>query len=177
MKIPNKIHLFIVLLFIGLLCVNVPIIKAVRLTAVKIQKPVLYFTMDENRQEEFVICFTHSVNRRPVYDYIRVEQDGFMVVKSRYDAFGAGMPEYSMDTDMRLTWAPDGWLELININRRLDTFTLFTGAVIANHTLTVRDKVITLSDIVTPGEPVEFKVAKISLLELLNAKLKGGYVE
>ena len=43
--------------------------------------------------EEWMISYTHSVNRRPVYDFLRVEGNGLRILRSRYDAFGAGMPE------------------------------------------------------------------------------------
>jgi len=43
--------------------------------------------------EEWMISYTHSVNRRPVHDFLRVEGNGLRILRSRYDAFGAGMPE------------------------------------------------------------------------------------
>ena len=45
--------------------------------------------------EEFVLSFVHSVNKRPVYDTLRAEGDHLVIVKSRFDSFGAGMPEAS----------------------------------------------------------------------------------
>ena len=38
--------------------------------------------------EEVVLSFTHSVNRRPVYDTLRPAGDHIVIVKSRFDAFG-----------------------------------------------------------------------------------------
>src|SRR4030042_1292299 len=60
--------------------------------------------------EEVVLAFVHSVNRRPVYDTIRVASDRLVVVKSVFDSFGAGMPEASTE-EGTLRVAEDGWLE------------------------------------------------------------------
>ena len=57
-----------------------------------------------------MLSFVHSVNRRPVYDTLRVERDHLVIVRSRYDSFGAGMPEASTP-EGTLTIAKDGWLE------------------------------------------------------------------
>ena len=48
--------------------------------------------------EEFVLSFIHSVNRRPVYDTIRMARDHLVVVSNPGStAFGAGMPEHSTE--------------------------------------------------------------------------------
>jgi hypothetical protein len=60
--------------------------------------------------EEVVLSFVHSVNRRPVYDTLRLETDHLVIVRSRFDSFGAGMPEMSTQ-DGTLTVGEDGWLE------------------------------------------------------------------
>ena len=60
--------------------------------------------------QEFVLSFVHSVNRRPVYDTLRVEVDHLVIVRSRFDTFGAGMPEASTP-GRHADVAKDGWME------------------------------------------------------------------
>jgi len=104
--------------------------------------------------EEFVLSFTHSVNRRPVYDTIRVARDHVVVVKSRYDAFGAGMPEHST-AEGTFRVAADGWIEW-TINRPMPEVVVRVGRV-ANHTLHLKDREIPLASLVTPGTAVALR--------------------
>jgi len=66
--------------------------------AITATKQGRWFVRGNGRGEEFVLSFIHSVNKRPVYDTLRIEGDHLLIVKSRYDSFGAGMPETSTGT-------------------------------------------------------------------------------
>ncbi len=98
--------------------------------------------------EEFVLSFIHSVNKRPVYDTLRAEKGRVVVVKSRFDAFGAGMPETSTEQGI-LRLAKDGWLEWTT-NRPLPEVTVRVGRV-ANHTLHLKGRSIPLTELARPG--------------------------
>ena len=110
-----------------------PLYPALQITNVK--KGEVLFCVRMAEGEEFILSFIHSVNKRPVYDTIRVEKDHLLIVKSRFDSFGAGMPEASID-GMQLRFDKDGWLEWI-VNRPVSEVTLFVGWV-ANRSLHVR---------------------------------------
>lgn len=116
--------------------------------------------------EEFVIAYVHSVNRRPVYDTLRVEREGLRIVKSRFDAFGAGIPE-TATAGHPLQFGPDGWLEY-TVDRPVQDVTLFIGRV-AQHTLQLKGRSIALSDLETPGSAVRFSVERQSLLRTWRA--------
>lgn len=113
--------------------------------------------------EEFVISYVHSVNRRPVHDTLRVERAGLRIVKSVFDAFGAGIPETASEGHP-LRRRPDGWLEY-TVDRSVDEVTLFVGRV-ADHQLTVKHRVIPLNHLEAPGSAVRFSVEKLSSLQL-----------
>ncbi len=106
---------------------------------------------DMTEGEEFVLSFTHSVNRRPVYDTLRVARDHLVIVKSRFDAFGAGMPETTTEQGT-FRVAEDGWLEW-TINRPLPEVIVRVGRV-ANHTLRLKGREIRLADLAEPGTPL-----------------------
>lgn len=101
--------------------------------------------------EEFDLRFVHSVNRRPVVDTLRIEPGRLVVVKSRYDAFGAGMPEGSTE-EGRLAVLPDGRLEW-TVERALPEIAVRVGRV-AEHTLIVRGRRFRLADLAAPGTAV-----------------------
>ncbi len=113
--------------------------------------------------DEFVLSFTHSVNRRPVYDTIRVARGHVVVVKSRYDAFGAGMPEHST-AEGTLRVAEDGWIEWTT-NRSMPEVVVRVGRV-ANHMLHLKGQEIPLASLSTPGTAVALRSQTYSEFDL-----------
>ncbi len=119
--------------------------------------------------EEFIISFTHSVNRRPVHDTLRAETDHMTIVSSRFDAFGAGMPETST-AEGTLTVAEDGWL-LWTVNRPVPEVVVRVGRV-ADHILTLKGHDIHLADLAPPGTALTFQVRRATMIE----RMKGRYL-
>ena len=115
--------------------------------------------------EEFVLSYVHSVNKRPVYDTLRAEADHLVIVGSRFDSFGAGMPEASTQNGT-LTVSKGSWLEWI-VNRAVPEITVRVGWV-AEHTLHIKGREIRLADLAEPGKPLTMRVRKIRLLDLLK---------
>jgi hypothetical protein len=117
--------------------------------------------------EEFVISFVHSVNRRTVYDTLRVEGDHLVIEKSRFDAFGAGMPEAST-SEGTLAVAPDGWLEW-TVNRPVPEVTVRVGRV-ADHILHFKGREIRLADLSEPGTALTFRTRKARWLDFMKGR-------
>lgn len=117
--------------------------------------------------QEFVLSFVHSVNRRPVYDTLRVEADHLVIVRSRFDTFGAGMPEASTQ-DGTLSVAEDGWLEW-TVNRPTPEVTVRVGRV-ADHTVHYKGRDIRLSDLAEPGSALTLRVRKSRYLDLMKSR-------
>lgn len=117
--------------------------------------------------EEFVLAFTHSVNRRPVYDTLRAEGDHLVIVGSRFDAFGAGMPE-SSTADGRLAVASDGWLEW-TVNRPVPEVTVRVGRV-ADHHLHLKGREIPLAALAEPGRALTLRVRNARWVDLMKGR-------
>jgi hypothetical protein len=117
--------------------------------------------------EEFVLSFVHSVNKRPVYDTLRAEADHLVIVRSRFDSFGAGMPEASTD-EGTLIVAPDGWLEW-TVNRPVPEITVRVGWV-AEHKLNLKGREIRLAGLAQPGTPLTMRVRKARMLDLMKGR-------
>ena len=117
--------------------------------------------------EEFVLSFVHSVNKRPVYDTLRAEADHLVIVGSRFDSCGAGMPEASTP-EGTLTIAKDGWLEW-TVNQAVPEITVRVGWV-AEHTLHIQGREIRLADLAEPGKPITVRVRKIRMLDLFKGR-------
>ncbi|OGB95952.1 MAG: hypothetical protein A2Z31_01705 [candidate division NC10 bacterium RBG_16_65_8] len=117
--------------------------------------------------EEVVLAFVHSVNRRPVYDTIRVASDRLVVVKSVFDSFGAGMPEASTEEGtLRVT--ENGWLEW-TINRPMPEVVVRIGWV-ANHTLRLKGRQVALADLASPGTAVALRPRTYSWFDLWKGR-------
>ncbi len=112
-----------------------------------------------NQGDTCVMSFIHSVNRRPVYDTWRFEADHIVIVKSRFDAFGAGMPESSTD-EGTLAVLDNGWLEW-TVNKPVPEVIVRVGRV-ANHTLLLKGREFPLADLAEPGSALRFKVRRAS---------------
>lgn len=115
--------------------------------------------------EEFMLSFVHSVNRRPVYDTFEIAGDQLVIVSSRFDAFGAGMPETS-GGEGKLEVDAGGWLRW-SLRRPMPSVDLFVGRV-ANHTLHIRGRQTALADLVEPGTSVTIRTAGYSLLDAVK---------
>ena len=113
--------------------------------------------------EEFILAFVHSVNRRPVYDTLRAERDHLVIVRSRFDTFGAGMPEATTEQGT-LRIAGDGWLEW-TVNRPLPEVIVRVGRV-AEHTLRLKGRAIPLKELAEPGTPLSMRTHQRSTYRL-----------
>lgn len=113
--------------------------------------------------EEFVLAYVHSVNRRPVYDTLRAAGDHLVIVSSRFDSFGAGMPD---GTDGQLTFAPDGWL-VYRVERPVAEVVVRVGRV-AEHTLHIKEQALVLARLAPPGSPLRFKVTRVAIVDLIK---------
>lgn len=112
-----------------------------------------------NQGDTCVMSFLHSVNKRPVFDTWQFEADRIVIVKSRFDSFGAGMPESSTD-EGTLAVLDDGWLEW-TVNRPVPDLIVRVGRV-ANHTLLLKGREFPLADLAEPGSALRFAVRRVS---------------
>lgn len=121
--------------------------------------------------EEFVIAYVHSVNRRPVEDTLRVEGRGLRIVHSRFDAFGAGIPETGTP-EHPLRTLPDGRLEYV-VDRPVEEVTVRVGRV-AEHTLKLKGRSLRLDRLQPPGRALRLTVERQSLFEIVRAERRHG---
>lgn len=159
---------FRIIIFAGIFCAGLlflPVIKALEISDFKTRGKLLLIRMQSG--EEFCISFIHSVNRRPVYDTLKVEDDHLVIVRSRFDSFGAGMPE-SSTREGTLAIAKDGWMEWTT-NRPVPDVTVRVGWT-ADHTLHIRNRKIRLAELAEPGSALTMRVRNISMIDFLKGR-------
>ncbi|OGO79532.1 MAG: hypothetical protein A2Y23_09695 [Clostridiales bacterium GWB2_37_7] len=155
------------ILVLAILILNVPILDRFTISNGKTGEIVYIDNIDNVK--EFVVSFKHSVNRTPVNEFIRVQGNKFLVYKTTFFSYGAGMPEYDSGSGEKLT-LNNGLVQIENMNRELENFTYLVGTY-ADHTLNYKDKSMKLSELIAPQNPAFFSVGRITLFELIKYKL------
>ncbi|HCJ58624.1 hypothetical protein SDC9_146462 [bioreactor metagenome] len=140
-----------------------PLFSMFTITDAETGKIVFNDRMIDNK--EFYTSFIHSVNRMPVNEYYRIEDDHFIVYKTTFYAYGAGMPDFE-DYKQKPVLV-DGMVQIDNLDIKMDSFSIFVGTI-ANHSLTINNKTYYLSDFVEPGKSAIFKIKMVSLYALLR---------
>lgn len=149
----------------GLAVLSYPWISALVISEVRTGHILWCSPMKEG--EEFVLSFTHSVNRRPVFDTLRVQGDHLVIVKSVFDTFGAGMPEASTE-EGQFSVLPGGWLQW-SLNRPVPEIILRVGEV-ANHVLMIKAREFSLAELAKPGTALAFRVRTVSFFAAMKGR-------
>lgn len=125
---------------------------------------IVYMNKISN-MNEFHITFIHSVNRMPVNEYYKIINNKFIVYKTTFYSYGAGMPDFQ-DLGQRPV-LKDGMVCIDNLNINMESFSIFIGTI-ANHSLNFSNKKYYLSQFIMPGKSAFFKIRKVSLYRLLR---------
>ncbi|WP_157152804.1 DUF1850 domain-containing protein [Brachyspira murdochii] len=148
------IIIFIVLLFI-------PLFPRLILNSVKNNKINMILKIDN---KQFVISYTHSVNKGRVRDFYFIDKNGNIVLdKTRFVSYGAGIAEPEKNENIVIT---DDYIEINNINRIIKNFYLFIG-VVANHTIIIDDKIIELDKFFEPQTNIKIEYKKLSIFDYI----------
>ncbi|CCY74624.1 DUF1850 domain-containing protein [Brachyspira aalborgi] len=124
-------------------------------------------------KKEFIISYTHSVNRGRVRDYYIIKSKYIILSKTRFMSYGAGIPEPEKRQKFRET---EDYIEISDINRKIDNLYLFVGTI-ANHKIEIDEKKIELKEIFKPQENIKIEYKILSIFEyiklLILNKLEG----
>ncbi len=147
--------------------INVPLLSRFTISDGKTGEIVFIENIDDVRN--FIVTFRHSVNRTPVNEFIRIQGNKFIVYKTTFYSYGAGMPEYYEGNKQKIT-INNGMVQIENIDLELDNFTYKVGTY-AEHRFSYSDKSMKLSDLIRPQNPAFFSIERISLFEIIKYEL------
>jgi hypothetical protein len=125
---------------------------------------------------EFIISYTHSVNKGRVKDFIKVSPDYSLTVeKTRFVSYGAGIPEPEEGQKFIKT---DEYLEIQDINLNKPFFVQAVG-VIANHAIEINGKIYYLRNYFKPQTSlrIEYKKVFLPVFLLKNCNRAGGVID
>lgn len=115
-------------------------------------------------KKEFIISYTHSVNRGRVRDYYIIKSKYIILSKTRFMSYGAGIPE--PEKKQKFTETED-YIEISDINRKIDNLYLFVGTI-ANHKIEIDEKKIELKEIFKPQENIKIEYKILSIFEYIK---------
>ena len=115
-------------------------------------------------KKEFIISYTHSVNRGRVRDYYIIKSKYIILSKTRFMSYGAGIPE--PEKRQKFTETED-YIEISEINRKIDNLYLFVGTI-ANHKIEIDEKKIELKEIFKPQENIKIEYKILSIFEYIK---------
>lgn len=115
-------------------------------------------------KKEFIISYTHSVNRGRVRDYYIIKSKYIILSKTRFMSYGAGIPEPEKRQKFRET---EDYIEISDINRKIDNLYLFVGTI-ANHKIEIEEKKIELKEIFKPQENIKIEYKILSIFEYIK---------
>ncbi|HOE57670.1 MAG TPA: DUF1850 domain-containing protein [Bacillota bacterium] len=160
-----KSYVFTVIVIISIiLLLNVPMFDKFTISNGKTGKIV--YIDDIDNVKEFTVSFRHSVNRTPVNEFIKIQGKKFIVYKTTFYSYGAGMPEFDASGKQKVT-IEKGLVQIENIDRELECFAYLVGTY-ADHTLSYKDMSMKLSELIEPQNPAFFSVSKVTPFELIK---------
>ena len=115
-------------------------------------------------KKEFIISYTHSVNRGRVRDYYIIKSKYIILSKTRFMSYGAGIPE--PEKRQKFTETED-YIEISDINRKIDNLYLFVGTI-SNHKIEIDEKKIELKEIFKPQENIKIEYKILSIFEYIK---------
>ena len=115
-------------------------------------------------KKEFIISYTHSVNRGRVRDYYIIKSKYIILSKTRFMSYGAGIPEPEKRQKFIET---EDYIEISDINRKIDNLYLFVGTI-ANHRIEIDGEEIELKEIFKPQENIKIEYKILSIFEYIK---------
>lgn len=113
--------------------------------------------------KSFTIKYIHSVERTPVWEMYTIEEGEIVLEETVFQSYGAGLPATSpYDFDI----VEDGF-RLYNIDQKMTNLVYRTGAVRANHELTVGGETYLFVEFSEPTEGVKFETQRTPIIVYL----------
>ena len=144
---------------------NLPIIKVVSISNRKNFSERIY---SKTALDGFVISYTHSVNKGRIHDFYVVDGSQFILTKSVFVSYGAGIPEPEEIAGCDFEITDNGFI-LDKINERLDRFLLAVG-VVAEHSLSIGEKEFFLKNFFPAQTSLLIDVRHVSILNYCATK-------
>ncbi len=165
-------NLLIIFLLLGIIF----LIPSTPVLAISSRKnPNQRFYSRAGYKNDFIISYTHSVNKGRVHDvYTKTEDNQLKLDRTIFVSYGAGIPEPEETPGAIFTVLENGY-EISNLNRIVPKLTMAVG-IIANHAITFYSEPealdYPLTDFFEPQTSITLEIKKVNLLEYTFHKIR-----
>ena len=159
----KKIIICISVIIIIIALLFLPLFPRLILNSVKNNKDNFIFNINK---KEFLISYTHSVNKGRIRDYYIINNNNNDIVldKTRFVSYGAGMSDPEGDEKIIIT---DDYIEINNINKKIKDLYLFVG-IVADHRIEFDGKEIKLNTLFEPQINIKIQYKRVSLFKMIT---------
>lgn len=157
--------LSLIVVFLGI--AFLPCVKVLSLSNRKNPSEKVYYRSMENG---FIISYTHSVNKGRVHDYYKTDGKNFVLYKTEFVSYGAGMPEIE-ETPGAVFYEADGTYTM-EYKRNVGRSFLLSVGVIARHSISINGNEFFLEDFFEPKTSLVFNNKKIPIIEYTISKIE-----
>ncbi len=158
--------LLVEIILVITIVLNLPLFKVLSVSNIKNPSEKIY---SRNALKEFIIGYTHSVNKGRVHDWYTTKNGRIILKKTVVVSYGAGIPEPEEIQNCEFTVTENGYE--LTINRTMDNFLMAVG-VIAEHSITIAGNEFSLKDFFKPQTSLIFQVKRVSLIDLIYTRLR-----
>lgn len=168
----KKVIICISVIVVIIALLFIPLFPRLVLNSVKNNKVNFIFNINK---KEFLISYTHSVNKGRIRDYYIINTNNDIVLdKTRFVSYGAGMSDPQNDENIIIT---DDYIEINNIKKQIKDLYLFVG-IVADHRIELDGKEIKLNTLFDPQVNIKIQYKRVSLstiiINLMNNKILRG---
>ncbi|MCZ9928276.1 DUF1850 domain-containing protein [Brachyspira hyodysenteriae] len=168
----KKVIICISVIVVIIALLFIPLFPRLVLNSVKNNKVNFIFNINK---KEFLISYTHSVNKGRIRDYYIINTNNDIVLdKTRFVSYGAGMSDPQNDENIIIT---DDYIEINNIKKQIKDLYLFVG-IVADHRIELDGNEIKLNTLFEPQVNIKIQYKRVSLftiiINIINNKILRG---
>ncbi|MEK3905828.1 DUF1850 domain-containing protein [Oceanobacillus sp. FSL W7-1309] len=159
----KKITLILAILLVGFGISVIPVQSGILLTDGE-ENPLLFLPWDSDK---LTIGWRHSVELTPWKETYRIIENGNLSLESTlYKSYGAGTP----DTDGKVEFLPNGFIQVTGIDRVIPHYSLFYVAI-SNYYLANNEQRYPLSDYVPEDINIQIHYEQIQVYKWLLLRI------
>ncbi|MER2090054.1 MAG: DUF1850 domain-containing protein [Sporosarcina sp.] len=172
MNRKKMVPLILFFIFLVVFAFFIPVNTSFTFTEHRVENPKTFY-MPLNSENKFQIRYVHSIHLTDVIESYEVTADQeIRLLSMQYENMAIGLPGYAEEGE---TFSfQDGVYTLTYDDKVIDSFVMLIGDVDAELAFVYRDEELNLKKQLVRGKSYTFRVAKLSLYQMLKGVTIDG---